>query len=72
MTEVRLSTSRREAEEAEAQRYAKAIRYRGVRAQEFWGEYNWKIVERWSRTALQRVKQRAWRIVELDESEAKP
>ena len=61
---MRLSAARQEAEEAEAQRYAEAIRTRGDHSAEFWGDLNWEIVERWSRTALRRVKTRAWQIVE--------
>jgi hypothetical protein len=58
-----LSPERQAAEEAEAQRYAEAIRTRGDYTSEFWGNWNWAIVERWSRTALQRVKKRAWQIL---------
>ena len=59
-----LSAARREAEEAMAQRYAEGIRTYGDHTGEFWSDPNWEIVERWSRTALQRVKARAWQIVE--------
>lgn len=62
-----LSAPRQEAEEAEAQRYAEAIRVRGDHTAEFWGNLNWEIVERWSRTALQRIKRRAWQIIEAPE-----
>jgi hypothetical protein len=59
-----LSFSRREAEEAMAQRYAEGILTIGDHTGEFWRDLNWEIVELWSRTALQRIKARAWRIVE--------
>lgn len=60
----RLRADRCEAEEAEAQRYAAAILTYGDHTGEFWRDLNREIVERWSRTALQRVKARAWQIVE--------
>jgi hypothetical protein len=59
-----LSNDRKVAEEAEAQRYAEGIRTYGDYTGEFWRDLNWAIVERWSRTALERVKARAWQIVE--------
>ena len=59
---------RQAAEEAMAQRYAEGIRTNGDHTGEFWRDLNWEIVERWSRTALQRVKARAWQIIECAHS----
>ena len=53
--------SRAEQEEAEARRYAELIRgpHRGD-----WPAINADIIARFSRTALIRIKRRAWQIVE--------
>ena len=59
-----MTPARQEAEEIAAQGYAALIRTYGDHTAEFWGDLNWEIVERWSRTALQRIKKRAWQIVE--------
>jgi hypothetical protein len=59
-----MTPARQAAEEAMAQRYAEGIRTNGDHTGQFWRDLNWEIVERWSRTALQRVKARAWQIVD--------
>lgn len=56
--------ARREAEEVEARLYAKEIWAHDDYATGFWRSYNLEIAERWSWTALRRVKARAWQIVE--------
>lgn len=58
----RLRKDRADAEEAEAQRYAEYILDEST-VPGGWGELNRAIVERWSFTALIRVKERAWKIV---------
>lgn len=57
-----MKPDRAAAEEAVAQAYAKAIRE--LHTGNFWSEWNREIIARWSRTALLRVKTRAWAIVE--------
>ncbi len=52
---------RRAAEEAEAQSYAEAI-YNGWPVE--WAQWNQRIIDRWSKAALLRIKRRAWDIVE--------
>jgi hypothetical protein len=55
---------RREAEEQEAQSYAKALHkpYHDTD----WPGWNRDIIARWSKSALMRIKWRAWAIVESD------
>lgn len=48
-------------EEAEAQAYAAAIR--DATDTTDWSAWNRRIVDRWSKTALERVKRRAWKIL---------
>ena len=63
-----LSVARLELEEAEAQKYAQNIREtRGYSATGFWAAYNKDIAHRMSWTALERIKRRAWQIVEAPE-----
>lgn len=54
------AAKRRQMEEAEAAKYAELIRTVGVD----WTAVNADIVRRFSRTALLRIKRRAWAIVE--------
>jgi hypothetical protein len=54
-------TRRQRLEEEEAQDYAAAIRD-GIRHD--WSALNADIIDRFSLTALQRIKRRAWQIVE--------
>jgi hypothetical protein len=56
-----MSEERKRAEEDEAQRYADAI-MDGWRHD--WQARNKVIIDRYSRTALLRIKRRAWAIVE--------
>ena len=59
-----MNRARQISEEVMAQRYAEGIRTHGDHTGQFWADLNREIVERWSRTALQRVKARAWQIVD--------
>ena len=61
-----LSPVRQEAEEAMAQRYAEGIRSHDD-FDPFWHDLNAEIINLWSLTALMRVKERAWQIVEAPE-----
>ena len=61
---MNLSNDRKVAEEAEAQRYADLYRRVGPGDRAAWLEANANIVERWSISALNRIKTRAWQILE--------
>lgn len=56
-------TTRVEQEEQEAQDYAWAIQNAGMIRPD-WSAKNADIIDRFSRTALLRIKRRAWQIVE--------
>jgi hypothetical protein len=58
-TPTRLSAERAAEEEREAQRYADRI----LDGRHDWSAINAEIEQRWSLTALRRVKERAWVIV---------
>jgi hypothetical protein len=51
------------AEERAAQHYARAIQTNLLDA-DFWRALNVAIIARWSVTALNRIKRRAWQIVD--------
>jgi len=65
--ELRGRKPRAEQEEEAAQVYAAALRA-GFR-RDWWTAYNAEIIDRFSLTALRRIKARAWRIVESREAE---
>jgi hypothetical protein len=58
-----MKPGRQAAEEAAAQDYADAI-WAGAGKTD-WASLNEYIVRRWSRTALKRIKARAWQIIEI-------
>lgn len=60
-----LSPKRAGQEESEAREYAVLIRTGMTNTK--WGELNRAIIERWSASALMRVKRRAWALVESGE-----
>lgn len=59
-----MTPERQAAEEQAAQEYARAIRRISGDEGWYWATLNTDIVARWSESALRRVKQRAWKIVE--------
>jgi hypothetical protein len=59
-----LRPSRKDDEEREARTYADAIRLHIDDTD--WGTWNRAIIARWSKTALLRVKTRAWQIIETE------
>lgn len=55
-------SARQEAEERTAHEYADLI---ADGLPHDWRTINQAIIDRWSRTALQRIKERAWKLVEI-------
>ena len=58
-----MTPERRAAEEVEARAYADAIKANLPTTD--WSRWNGRIIDRWSLSALRRIKNRAWKIVEL-------